>query len=350
MATAPGRVSIDYPHRRAGHCGSGSLRDLLEFHGLSYLEGPPSEGMAFGLGAGLGFAYVELLTMRPPLYLVGRTARLERDFCAHAGVTLYHRTTDDPGEGWALVRDALDAGRPVMVNADIAHLDYLRVRLQMTMHVIVLTGYDEIEGVALVADNDRDEIQRCSLDALARARNSDGFPMPNRHATWLMDFPAELPDPEPTFARALGRAVANMREPGSDALGADPRTLGLAGVDRLASGFEGWPERFGEQLEAALDGLRIFIVKAGTGGAMFRSLHARFLLDAAAVLDDSGLREAAGVYERLSAEWVSLAQAAGKDGPPGARHAAAAPHVARIAALEHAGVEATESWLAGRAG
>jgi hypothetical protein len=31
---------LSFPHRRAGHCGSGSLRDLLEFHGLDYGHGP----------------------------------------------------------------------------------------------------------------------------------------------------------------------------------------------------------------------------------------------------------------------------------------------------------------------
>ena len=65
-----------------------------------------------------------------------------------------------------------------MVWADIQHLEYLRVKLQMTMHDIVVTGYDEAEGVAFIADNDRDEIQRCSLPALARARNSQAFPGP----------------------------------------------------------------------------------------------------------------------------------------------------------------------------
>ena len=350
MASAPGRVLIDYPHRRAGHCGSGSLRDLLEFHRLSYGEQPLSEGMAFGLGAGLGFAYVELPEMDPPLYMVGRTAGLERDCCEHLRIAVDRRTTDDAAEGWAWVRERLDASLPVMVNADIAHLEYLRVRLQMTMHVIVLTGYDEQEGVAFVADNDRDEIQRCSLEALARARNSNGFPMPNRHSTWLMDFPATLPDLEPTVARAAARAVASMRGEVSASLGADPSTLGLAGVNGFAAGYPGWPERFGDRLPRALDGLRVFVVKAGTGGAMFRSLHATFLRDSARLLGDASLAAAAARYDTLSREWIALAGAVSGDGDPQQRHAAGAAHVQRIAALEAAGVEAMEAWLAGRDG
>jgi hypothetical protein len=337
VATAARRVEIPLPHRRAGHCGSGALRDLLEFHELSWTADPLSEGMVFGLGAGLGFAYVELPEREPPIYLVGRTAGLERDICEHLDIALDLRQTDDEAEGWAVLREALDAGRPTMVWADIQHLEYLRVKLQMTMHDIVVTGYDEAEDVAFIADNDRDEIQRCSLPALARARNSRAFPGPNRHATWLMDFPASLPDPERAVREALNGASANMRG-GGEGLTTDADGMGLVGVEAFADAYPQWPERFGDDLDGALRGLRVFIVKAGTGGALFRGLHASFLHDAGSLLDDSNLSAAGEIYDELAAEWVALADADG--------HAAGLPHVERIASLEAAGVEAMERALA----
>jgi hypothetical protein len=336
VATAARRVEIPLPHRRAGHCGSGALRDLLEFHELSWTADPLSEGMVFGLGAGLGFAYVELPEREPPIYLVGRTAGLERDICEHLDIALDLRQTDDPAEGWAMLREALDAGRPTMVWADIQHLEYLRVKLQMTMHDIVVTGYDEAEGVAFIADNDRDEIQRCSLPALARARNSQAFPGPNRHATWLMDFPAALPDPARAVRGALAGAIENMRG-GGEGLTTGAEGMGLAGVEAFAETYPEWPRRFGEKLDAAMRGLRVFIVKAGTGGALFRGLHARFARDAGSLLDDAPLKRVAAVYDELAAEWVALADADG--------HAAGLPHVERIAALEAAGAEAMERAL-----
>jgi hypothetical protein len=345
VATAARRVEIEFPHRRAGHCGSGALRDLLEFHGLSWTDEPLAEGMVFGLGAGLGFAYVELPHRDPPIYLVGRTAGLERDICEHLGIALDLRQTDDPDEGWRVLRDALDAGRPTMVWANIAHLEYLRVKLQMTMHDIVITGYDEGEGVAFVADNDRDEIQRCSLESLARARNSRAFPGPNRHAAWLMDFPATLPDAATAVRGALAGAVQNMRG-GGEGLTTGADGMGLKGVEAFAEGYPEWPERFGEKLEAALRGLRVFIVKAGTGGALFRGLHAGFGHDAGALLEEPALRAVGSLYDELAGEWVALAEAASADGEPAARHAAGIARVERIAELEDAGVEAMERALA----
>src|SRR3954470_13987388 len=318
-----------FPHRRSGHCGSGAFRDLLEFHGLSWGGEPLSEAMVFGLSGGLGCFYYELTEMDPPLYLVGRTGGLERGVCEHLGIDLDLRRTDDAAEAWRWVRDEIDAGRPTMVNADIHELDYLRVQLSNTMHDIVVTGYDESDGVALVADNDREEIQRCALESLARARGSQGFPGPSRHATWVMRFPDELPEPRATLVRALRQAVANMREDGEALAGVGPGS-GLDHAERFAASYP--------RLQNALHGLWIFIVKAGTGGAMFRSLQAEFLRESAELLDDARVATAADVYEELAGEWLALAGAARADD-----HAAGLPHVEAIVQLEHAGVEAMEA-------
>jgi hypothetical protein len=322
-----------FPHRRAGHCGSGALRDLLEHRGLDFGRGPLSEGSVFGLGGGLGFFYLELPDIRPPVYLVGRTAGLERDIATHLGVELEVRETDEPDTGWTWVRDAIDAGSPPMVCADIAELEYLRVRMANTRHIIVVVGYDEDEGVAFIADNDRDELQRCSLASLAAARASTGFPGPNHHATYLYTWPERLSDPDEAVAAAVDRAIGNMRE-GGFSLVNGPGDPGLEHVDRFAASYPTWPERI-DDLDAALSGLRVFIVKAGTGGAMFRSLHAEFLRDMGALLGDPGLTEAAAIYDEVVAAWIDLAACAERRD-----HAAGIPLVARISALERAGVDA----------
>src|SRR3954451_2500573 len=232
-----------FPHRKAGHCGSGAFRDLLEFHGLSWGGEPLSEAMVFGLSGGLGCFCYELPEMDPPLYLVGRTGGLERGVCEHLGIDLDLRRTDDAAEAWRWVRDEIDAGRPTMINADIQELDYLRVKLSNTMHDIVVTGYDDSDGVALIADNDREEIQRCSLDSLARARGSQGFPGPSHHATWVMRFPDKLPEPRAAVDRALRQAVANMREEGDPLAGLGSGS-GLSHVAHFADSYGRWPELF----------------------------------------------------------------------------------------------------------
>ncbi|MBI5104085.1 MAG: BtrH N-terminal domain-containing protein [Solirubrobacterales bacterium] len=329
-----------FPHRPAGHCGSGALRDLLELHGLDYGAGPLSEGAVFGLGGGLGFLYLETPGMTPPVYVVGRGADLERDIAEHLGLGLEVRDTDDPTTGWRWVRDEIDAGRPPMVWADIGHLDYLRVRMHNTRHDIVVVGYDDAEDVAWVADNDREELQPCSLESLARARNSDAFPGPNRHTTFIYQWPEQLRPAGEATHRALRQAVSNMRD-GGEPLAGLCGAFGLSGIDAFATRYPGWPATFGDELAGALKGLHVFIVKAGTAGAMFRSLHATFLDDMAELLNDARLRVLAATYDTLADSWRELADlAACQD------HGAGLDVVQRIRSLEHRGVSLTEAWLA----
>jgi hypothetical protein len=330
------RVVDGFVHRPAGHCGSGALRDVLEHRGLDYGRGPLSEGAVFGLGGGLGAFYIELPGMTPPLYLVGRTGEMERDIADVLGASVDVRSTDDPAEGWSWVTEEIDAGRTPMVWADIAKLDYLRVKLSNTRHDVLVVGYDPDEGVAWIADNDRDELQRCSFDSLAAARNSDGFPGPNRHTTFFYSWPEELPAPEVAVERALERAVLNMRGDPA-AVGSMPGPAGLEAIDALAAGYPAWPSTFGERLDDALRALSVFIVKAGTGGAMFRSLHQTFLSDFASLLGSDALARAAAVYAELSDAWIALAARA-REGD----HAGGLDWVDRIRELEHSGVAAME--------
>src|SRR6185312_2912731 len=96
---------------------------------------------------------------------------------------------------------------------------------------------------------------------------------------WLMSFPERLPAAETAVRGALRGALQNMRGGGAG-LAAGPDGMGLDGVAAFAEAYGRWPERYAERLDGAMRGLRIFIVKAGTGGALFRGLHAVFLHDA----------------------------------------------------------------------
>lgn len=327
-----------FPHRRAGHCGSGALRDLFEWHGLDYGDGPLSEGALFALSGALGFLFLPTPELVPPVYAVGRTADLERDIAAHAGLGLDLRATDDPAEGWRWVRDEIDAGRPPMVWADIAELEYLRVRMANTRHDIVIAGYDEEEGVAFVADNDRDDLQRCSLASLAAARNSHAFPGPNRHTTYVYRWPQRLRDPRAAIGDAAASVVRNMADGGGPLAGLSG-ARGLAGIDALAADYASWPQRFGDELPGVLKGLWVFIVKAGTGGAMFRSLQAEGLHDFAALLGDGALARAAAAYDELAAAWVALGEACAA-----ADHASGTPLLRDVQRLEREGVAALSSF------
>ncbi len=310
----PAPLIEDYPHRMGGHCGSGALRDLMHWHGLGW-DGPPDEGLVFALGGALSLSYMRSDDLVPPLYLVGRGADFEIDLPARLGGRVEVLATDDPAEGWAWVRDEVDAGRPSLVWADIAELPYLRVQLRMSRHDIVVVGYDDDEQIAFVVDNDRAEVQKVPLHALARARSSTAFPQPTRHCTYRVDWPSSLPPVQEVAADAFRQSAATMRGASHRSIaGADATTAsaaeGLAGVAHFAADVATWAYLTEDELEIFLFSLGAFIEKAGTGGGLFRRLLADGCTEIARLTGDSATAELASSADRCAQAWTDAARAA----------------------------------------
>jgi hypothetical protein len=119
---------------------------------------------------------------------------------------------------------------------------------------------------------------------------------------------------------------------------------GLGAVDALADAWPQLPESAGARLGATLAAVRFRIRDGGTGGALYRSLQARFLHDAAALLGSPELGYAALVCDDLADAWRTLA-AATETEDAGLSHRASAPWVQRIQSLEHEHVEALEAHI-----
>ncbi|NYI80926.1 BtrH N-terminal domain-containing protein [Nocardioides panzhihuensis] len=337
----------DYPHRLGGHCGSGAMRDLLHWHGLGW-DGPPNEGLVFTLGGALGLSFLRSSELFPPLYLVGRGADFEIDLPTRLGGVVQVLTTDDPAEGWSWVRNELDAGRPSLIWGDIAELPYLRVQLQMSRHDIVVIGYDEDEQLAYVVDNDRAEVQKVPLDALARARSSTAFPQPTRHCTYRITWPPSLPAIEEAAAGAFIRCAGNMRDPSQHSI-AGPATAavgaeGLKAVALFADDIATWAELPDDELGLLLFSLGAFIEKAGTGGGLFRRLLADGCAEVARLTGDQATAEAATEAARCAQGWTEAARAAVKrDTHPRSRIDDVVLMASRLPELELRLVESLES-------
>jgi hypothetical protein len=233
--------------------------------------------------------------------------------------------------------------------ADIGELPYLRVRLHMSRHDIVIVGYDDQQRVAYVVDNDRDTTQPVPYDALRRARSSTGFPTPTRHTTYRVDWPDRVPDLRSIAGSALAASAALMRGgavgvPSLQVEGALVESSGLKGVQDFADDVRRWPTLFDDDaLTAALFGLGAFIEKAGTGGGLFRTLQSQGCQDIADLLDDATAADAAAAANDASAAWSALAAAGtNADSSLRSRSLAAADVAATIPEVEMRLVEALE--------
>jgi len=335
-------VPTGFRHRVAEHAASGALRDVLEHHRLSYAPEPLSEGAVFGFSGALDLRVRIAPATIPTIDLEGRAPTLEFDLCRHLGIDARWHETSDPVAAWEQLRAQLVAGHPALVRADRAELDYRDDARHDTRHAVVATSYDKGGDVVWVADGGFPEPQACRPRSLAAARTSQAWPEPARHGLLEIAQAQRLADPRAAVAAALTRVVSAMRRP--------PRPnhphvrAGLAAADALAAAWPELPEASGTPLGATLAAVRLRIRDGGTGGALYRSLQARFLHDAAALLGSPQLGRAALVCDDLADAWRTLAAAIDSDAAE-ISHRAAHPWVHRICALEHAHVEALEEHL-----
>jgi hypothetical protein len=287
-ATADRVMVPGYTHVPGNHCGSTALRNLLAFHGLEI-----SEEMAFGLGAGACFFYVVLEGESPSRFTNGRAARLEESFLELTGAPLRLRTDGDPERSWAMAREAVDSGRPVLLLTDLYHLDHYGRSAHFPGHAVVLAGYDG--QVAYLSDTAFEELQRTRLDHLAEARhaNHPAYPLDGQ----MVDVPedASVGDLRAAIPAAVQRAAREMLEP---SLG---EFQGLPALRRFAAEVEGWPE-VAQDWDWCARFLYQVIERRGTGGGNFRRMYARFLAE-------GGYGEGK-LAEEAARHWTELAEAA----------------------------------------
>ncbi len=297
-----------FEHRPGLHCGSTALCDALRARGLGL-----SEPLAFGLGAGLGFHYVVAPEFTPSRFLIGRSAGLERTACEVLGAPMVERTAEGPDEALAGVRAALSRGLAPILATDLARLPYWRARTPFGGHRVVLAGLDEARGIAWLADTDRPRLEEVRLDDLDSARASLAPPFGAPGRPWLeVDAP---PRPRPlaeAVPDALRRQAAEMLAP----------TGGLAGIEalqRFADDLPRWPDEARDER----DRVRCFrfahqvIEVRGTGGSLFRRLHARFLREVEGEVPGLAGLGLAARMEGLADRWTRLAEglrAVGEEG------------------------------------
>jgi hypothetical protein len=284
MPSVPG-----YVHTRGNHCGSTALRNLLAFHGVEI-----SEEMAFGLGAGAAFYYLEMDQASPSRWFNGRTARLEETFRELTGAALELRTfaEENGGDAWEAARAEVDSGNPALLLTDLYYLDHYGNSAHFPGHAVVLAGYDD--EVAYLSDTGFENLQTTRLENLARARHSAHPAYPLEGHMFTIGDSLDRERLEAAVPRAIAQAATEMLDP------IWAPYAGIPALERLATEAGSWPEAVEDWQWCARFAYQV-IERRGTGGGCFRLMYSRFLAEAG--LDEAPLAAAA------AARWTELAEA-----------------------------------------
>jgi len=293
-----GKVMVPgWVHQPGSHCGSTALSDLMNFSGH-----PCSEPLCFGLGAGLGFYYVEIDQMSPSRMFHVRSSGLEPEFFDSLAIPFAWERTEDVEEASQSARTAVARGQPVLLRTDIFYLDYYRSSTHFNGHVVILWGYDDAREEFYLSDTSWAGLQAVSYTSLAKARVSKAPPvtLSNDH------FIASRLSPGRSLAEAIPIALRkNAQQMLSSTAGNPSFAYGIEGLGMLRERLPQWAEapdwkwctRFTYQV----------IEKRGTGGAGFRLLYQRFLQEAEDILPSLRPHSLPGKMEGIAALWSRLA-------------------------------------------
>ncbi len=284
-------------HHPGHHCGSTALRNLLGWHGV-----PISEELAFGLGAGACFYYLPFDDLSPSRFTNGRTGRLEERFLELTGVPLRQRTSEDAEEAWGMAAATIDEGRPAILLTDLYYLDHYGRSAHFPGHAVVLVGYDDER--AYVSDTAFEEIQRTSLEGLAKARHEQHpfFPL----AGHMIDLPpgetVTIEDLRAAAPRAVAAAAQLMHEPQMGEF------EGLPALQKFTAEVGDWPEAVADWQWCARFNYQV-IERRGTGGGNFRALYSRFLTEVGMEVEAEQAAAASGAWTTLAEELHAASEA-----------------------------------------
>lgn len=283
------KVIKNFTHTKGFHCGSTTLANVANYHGHRL-----SESMCFGLGEGPDFYYIKD-QMSPSRAFNGRNPSMEKLFFKNIGVGFDWRQGNS--FPWEALREWIDRDVPVMLLTDLYYLDYYHTSTHFSGHSVLLAGYDPTSDEALLADTEREGLQRTSLDSLARAMKSEGRPLPVRN-NWreipyfpLEDMPASI------HKSLVGRAKSMLSPP-------DPN-LGLPAMVSFSRDLASWAE-FSDWSWCARFAYQN-IERRGTGGSNFRILYYNFIKEAEEFLPSLKKMGSSSKMEVIAGKWNDLA-------------------------------------------
>ncbi|NRQ39816.1 BtrH N-terminal domain-containing protein [Nonomuraea sp. NN258] len=251
-----------------------------------------SEPMLFGLGEGLSFVYWDSPALEAP-FLGGRVKPhvLTEKLADALGFTLDTRETSSPIAAWANVRESLDAGTPVGLRLDSFHLDYFAGRYHNGAHYVAMTGYDDTRAF-LVDTADHGTRVHTTLTSLEHARTATG-PMTSHNLSYTLGPCGETDRTEAVLEAIESTADAFLHPP--------MQNLGHPGMEKAANHLPTWLER------GPTSHLTQTAAQVEHETALFRSMYADFLAEAARLTGDPAVEAGHQAYAAVTPKWQELA-------------------------------------------
>jgi hypothetical protein len=291
---------IDFEHHQGAHCESGVTTNLLR----KSSDGKITEPLAFGIGAGLFFAYIPFIKINNGPAIAFRTlpGDIFNRTCKSLGIPVARKKFSSKEKAEKFLVDRLNEGIPVGCQVGVYYLPYFprEYRFHFNAHNIVV--FDKVDDNYLVSDPIMENTSVLSSYELERVRFAKGALAPKGH----IYYPAKnVSITDETIRKAIKggikKNVYNMlHTPGSFA--------GVAGIKNTGKKIKAWRDKLGlEKAGSYLAQMVRMQEEIGTGGGGFRYIYAAFLQEADSYLPGNQLQEISVTFTKAGDMWREAA-------------------------------------------
>ncbi len=292
-------IKIHFSHRQSAHCESGVTANLLGYYGIEM-----SESLAFGIGAGLFFAYFPFIKLNglPLITFRGVPGKILKRVTKGLGVALKKEVFRDQERAMDALDKLLEKGIPVGVQTGVYWLPYFppALRFHFNAHNLVVFGKNGNDY--LISDPVFEKPVICPREDLKRARFAQGALAPKGRLYYV----TKTPDRGIDFRQAVQKGIKSVCRV---MLKTPFPLIGIKGMRLLANRMEKWPENLGDRRAALHLGHFIRMQEEiGTGGAGFRFIYGAFLQEAADILEDGRLLELSREMTDVGDLWREFAK------------------------------------------
>lgn len=294
---------IPFEHRQNAHCESGVVSRLLTQAGL-----PISEPMAFGVGAGLTYAYLPFVKFGGlPLFAFRVPPKgIVRGVSRRLKVRFRSETFGDADAGMAALDRHLDQGRLVGVQTNVFWLPYFPPDMRFHFNAHNLLVYGRRGREYLVSDPVMDIPTTISAEDLKKARSAKGTLAPKN----LLYYPERVPSPgEVDWHKAVH---SSLKFTAGMMLYTPIPLIGVRGIRMAARAVRKLPTRDLRYVRLYLGHMVRMQEEIGTGGAGFRFMFACFLQEAARRLGEPELEQCGKELTAAGDQWRQFGLEAAK--------------------------------------
>jgi hypothetical protein len=265
---------IQFEHKMAAHCESGTLAALLNHAGMKV-----SEPMIFGIAGAIFFAYLKSPKFTFPQFVVrSKPGDIRIKTEKRLGVRFSTTRFGKPEKARRALDELLDKKIPAGIQVDMFHMDYIPpyMRVHFNGHFITVVGSEE--GKYIVSDCYYPTLVPISVASLDTARFTRGDLAPKG----FQFYPATVPG-NVDWAAA---AKAGIKQASYYMVKVPVPFIGAKSIRKFASDVMEWPKltRDVVHLSDEIMMIHIALEERGTGGAGFRFMYATFLQEASKLL------------------------------------------------------------------